>query len=118
MQMKPTVVFFVRYFWTNYYLNEVKLRPYIAFVSGIWDLFDYDYHSLPYKIFNQPDPDELCLEIGEKMELVFTFLPVARKNADLVWRYESNILACLFRHHSLTHACIISWHFFYNVMIS
>jgi hypothetical protein len=43
---------------------------------------------------------------------------VARKNADLVWRYESNILACLFRHHSFTHACILSWHFFYNVMIS
>jgi hypothetical protein len=63
-------------------------------VTGIWDLFDYDYHSLPYKIYNQPDPDELCLEIGENMDLVFNFLPVARKNADLVWRYEIS-LDCL-----------------------
>ena len=63
-------------------------------VSGIWDLFDYDHHSLPYKIHNQPDPDELCLEITEDMDLVFTFLPPAEKNAKLVWRY-TNILSCI-----------------------
>ena len=49
-------------------------------------LFDYDSHSLPYKIHNQPDPEEICYDITDDMELVFTFLPTTRDNKDLVWR--------------------------------
>jgi hypothetical protein len=57
-------------------------------ILGIWDLFDYDYHSLPYKIYNQPDQEEICYDIGDDMDLVFTFLPIKKKNANLVWRWE------------------------------
>jgi hypothetical protein len=46
------------------------------------------YHSLPYKIFNQPDQEEICYDIDDDMELVFTFLPIKKKNANLVWRWE------------------------------
>ena len=58
------------------------------FILGVWNLFAYDAHTLPYKIFNQPDPEELCHHINDDMELVFTFLPVGEHNVDLVWRYE------------------------------
>ncbi|CAB4029632.1 Hypothetical predicted protein [Paramuricea clavata] len=64
----------------------IKGRSYAT--TGIWDLFDYDYHSLPYKIFNQSDQDEICYDIGDDMELVFTFLPIKKKNANLVWSEE------------------------------
>ena len=55
--------------------------------TGVWELFAYDSHTLPYRIFNQPDPEELCHEISNDMELVFTFLPVSERNHELVWRY-------------------------------
>ena len=59
-----------------------------VFISGVWELFAYDSHTLPYRIFNQPNPDKLCYNITEDMELVFTFLPVGKQNGELIWRYE------------------------------
>jgi hypothetical protein len=59
-----------------------------VFISGVWGLFAYDGHSLPYKIFKQPEPKELCHDINNDMELMFTFLPVGERNEELVWRYE------------------------------
>ena len=70
-------------------LTEVKTKlfPINAFTSGIWKLFDYDFsHYLPYKIFNQPDHEEICYDITDDMELVFTFSPTTSKNKDLIWR--------------------------------
>ena len=56
-------------------------------ILGIWELFANDGHSLPYTISYQPNADEICHDIsGEKMQLVFTFLPIVEKNDDLVWR--------------------------------
>ena len=57
------------------------------FISGITKLFKYDYHSLPFKIFNQPEEEELCYEVTDDMELVFTFMRVSKLNKNLIWRF-------------------------------
>lgn len=59
-------------------------------ISGIWEKFEFKniYHPavLPFKIHNQPDPNELCYDITDEMELIFTFPPCRKKNIDIVWR--------------------------------
>ena len=64
------------------------------FISGITNLFDYDYHSLPFKIFNQPEDEELCYEVTDDMELVFTFMAVSKENKNLIWRF---VYICLYK---------------------
>jgi hypothetical protein len=65
----------------------VKAFSYV-FISGVWGFFTCDSYTLPYKINNQANCDELCHDINNDMELMFPFLPVGERNEELVWRYE------------------------------
>jgi hypothetical protein len=76
----------------------LPLNVLLFFFSGINNLFAYPnmndttqdeqdkkIQKVPYTIL-QPNPDKLCYEFVDNMELQFTFLPVTDANKDLVWR--------------------------------